>query len=97
MKLLKTPKFWGGGKLKTLLAAGFCAGAILCASADEPVWPSDFDAKLAANRAAALPGAGQSATSDGSIANAVRKWYAAFSDFVSLNTKKIKGIVLDFK
>lgn len=95
MKLLKTPKFWG--ELKPLLAAGICIGAMLCASADEPVWPSDFDAQLAANRVAALPGAGQSATSDGAIASAVRKWYAAFSDFVSLNTKKIKGIVLDFK
>ena len=95
MKLLKRPRFWG--RLENLLMVGICIGAVLCASADEPVWPSDFDTQLAANHAAALPGAGQSATSDGVIASAVRKWYAALSGFVSLNTKKIKGIVLDFK
>ena len=67
------------------------------AFADEPVWPSDFSDKLAANIAAAQPGAGQSDASDGSIASAVRKWYAAFSEFVMLNTKKIKGVVIDFK
>ena len=97
MKLTKTFKSGGRGKLKSLLAAGICFGAMLCASADEPTWPSDFDAKVAANRAAALPGAGQSATSDGVLAIAVRKWYVAFSEFVLLNTKKIKGIVVDFK
>ena len=96
MKLLKTPKS-REGMLKPFLAVGICVGAMLRASADEPVWPSDFDAQLVANRAAALPGAGQSATSDGAIANAMSKWYVAFSDFVLLNTKKIRGIVFDFK
>ena len=82
------------------LAAG-CAFALalsLPVAAEEPVWPADFAAQVAANRAAAQPGAGQSGTSSESIiASAVRKWYVAFSGFVKLNTKKIKGFVVDFK
>ena len=82
------------------LVAG-CAFALALALpvvADEPVWPADFAAQVAANRAAAQPGAGQSGTSAESIiVSAVRKWYVAFSGFVKLNTKKIRGFVIDFK
>ena len=82
------------------LAAG-CAFALALALpvvADEPVWPADFAAQVAANRADAQPRAGQSGTSAESIiVSAVRKWYVAFSGFVKLNTKKIRGFVIDFK
>ena len=81
------------------LAAG-CAFALalsLPVAAEEPVWPADFAAQVAANRAAAQPGAGQSGTSDeGIIVSSVRKWYEAFSQFAKLNTKKIKGIIIGF-
>ena len=81
------------------LVAG-CAFALALALpvvADEPVWPADFAEKLAANRAAAQPGAGQSDTSgEGIILSSVRKWHEAFSQFVKLNTKKIKGIIIGF-
>ena len=81
------------------LAAG-CAIAlalVLPVAAENPVWPADFAAQVAANRAAAQPGAGQSDTSgEGIILSSVRKWNEAFSQFVKLNTKKIKGIIIGF-
>ena len=82
------------------LAAG-CAIALALAlpvTAEEPVWPADFAAQVAANRAAAQPDAGQSGTSSESIiASAMRKWHVAFSGLVKFNTKKIRGFVVDFK
>jgi hypothetical protein len=74
-----------------------CVGAALCALADEPTWPADFNDKVAANRAAAQPGEGQSATSASSTAIAVRNWYAEFSGPVTINTKTPRGIVLSFR
>ena len=59
MKLLKTPKSRGGGKLKTLLAVGVCSGAILCASADAPAWPDTFWTQVSSHVAAVTPSGGQ--------------------------------------
>ena len=68
----------------------------LASGAAEPVWPADFAEKVAANIAAAQPGAGQISTSGGSVAASMCKWYTAFSNFVSLCTKVQRGFVLRF-
>ncbi len=93
------------------------AAVAFAASADEPVWPADFADKLAANIAAAQPGAGQTDTTAGSIAVVMRSWGVdesagygtpedpfdsiwrsiAFSDFGILNTKKPRGIAINFR
>lgn len=69
----------------------------LASGAAEPVWPTDFVEKLAANRAAARPGEGQVAESGGTIATSMRKWFAAFSEFVVLSTKMPTGLTLNFR
>ena len=82
---------------KMVAGCAFALALALPVVAEEPVWPADFAAQVEANRAAAQPGAGQSDTSgEGIILSSVRKWHEAFSQFVKLNTKKIKGIIIGF-
>lgn len=82
-----------------ILAAGcfLCLALALPAAADEPVWPADFDAQVAANLAAAQPGAGQSGSTGDTIASWMRKICAAFSGFVSFNTKDPVATVISFR
>ena len=83
--------------LPAFLAVWVCLSVAVCALADEPVWPADFAEKLAENRAASQPGDGQVATSGGSVAVSMCKWYTAFSNFVSLCTKVQQGFILSFR
>ena len=101
-------------KCMTALAIGLAA---LGTGAAEPVWPADFDAKLAANIADATPAGSQIGTSAGTVAVTMRDWgqdaspgygtpedpfdsiwrSVAFSELGILNTKKPRGITLNFR
>lgn len=84
------------GKKALLLAVGICMSA--CAFSAEPVWPSDFAAQVAANRAAATPGAGQSAISAQPIsAGSVRKLDEKSSSSMTLSTKRYNRFTIVIK
>ena len=84
------------GKKALLLAVGICLSA--CASADEPVWPLDFAAQVAANRAAAAPGESQIGTADeGVSAGSVRKLDEKCSSSMTLSTKRYNRFTIVFK
>ena len=98
MKMITKPScaWTAGNKKVSLLAVGICLSA--CASADEPVWPSDFADQVAANRAAAAPGAGQSAISAQPIsAGSVRKLDEKCSSSMTLSTKRYNRFTIVFK
>lgn len=100
MKMITKPScaWTAGNKKVSLLAAGICLSA--CAFAAEPVWPSDFAEKLAANRAAATPGAGQVATSDSNqqlSVGSVRKLDEKRSSSMTLSTKRYNRFTIVIK
>lgn len=82
--------------MRKRIIGAFCMTA-LASGAAEPVWPADFAEKVAANIAAAQPGAGQISASNVEPVSSVRKWYSSLSEFVSLNTKKLLGFVVSFR
>lgn len=84
------------GKKASLLAVGICLSA--CASAAEPVWPSDFADQVAANLAAAAPGEAQVGTADGGVsAGSVRKLYEKCSSAMTLSTKRYNRFAVVFR
>ena len=95
--ITKSSQAWvAKGKKVSLLAVGVCLS--VCAFAAEPVWPSDFAEKLAANYAAATPGAGQSAISAQPIsAGSVRKLDEKSSSSMTLSTKRYNRFTIVFK
>lgn len=97
--IIKSKYSWAtGGMTALFLAAGICLSA--CAFADEPVWPSDFAEKLAANRAAATSGAGQVATSDSNqqlSVGSVRKLDEKRSSSMTLSTKRYNRFTIVIK
>ena len=95
--ITKSSQAWvAKGKKVSLLAVGVCLS--VCAFAAEPVWPSDFAEKLAANYAAATPGAGQSAISAQPIsAGSVRKLDEKCSSSMTLSTKRYNRFTIVFK
>ena len=98
MKTITKPSIvWmARSKMFSLLAVGVCLS--VCAFAAEPVWPSDFAEKLAANYAAATPGAGQSAISAQPIsADSVRKLDEKSSSSMTLSTKRYNRFTIVFK
>ena len=98
MKMITKPScaWTAGNKKVSLLAAGIFLS--LCAFAAEPVWPSDFAEKLAANYAAATPGAGQSAISAQPIsAGSVRKLDEKSSSSMTLSTKRYNRFTIVIK
>ena len=98
MKMITKPScaWTAGNKKVSLLAAGIFLS--LCAFAAEPVWPADFSEKLAANRAAAMPGELQSASAgEGLLAGAIRKCDEILCAIMSLRTKKFEGLTIIVK
>ena len=95
--ITKSSQAWvAKGKKVSLLAVGVCLS--VCAFAAEPVWPSDFAEKLAANYAAATPGAGQSAISAQPIsAGSVRKLDEKSSSSMTLSTKRYNRFTIVIK
>ena len=95
--ITKSSQAWvAKGKKVLLLAVGVCLS--VCAFAAEPVWPSDFAEKLAANYAAATPGAGQSAISAQPIsAGSVRKLDEKSSSSMTLSTKRYNRFTIVIK
>ena len=75
MKLIKTFKSRSGDKLKSLLGAGICIGALLCASADAPAWPDTFWTQVSNHIAAVTP----TGTQVGDVANPVAFSSVAFA------------------
>ena len=98
MKMITKPSvaWMVRSKMFSLLAVGVCLS--VCAFAAEPVWPSDFAEKLAANYAAATPGAGQSAISAQPIsAGSVRKLDEKSSSSMTLSTKRYNRFTIVIK
>ncbi len=95
--ITKSSQAWvAKGKKVSLLAVGVCLS--VCAFAAEPVWPSDFADQVAANRAAATPGAGQSAISAQPIsAGSVRKLDEKSSSSMTLSTKRYNRFTIVIK
>ena len=84
------------GKKTSLLAVGICMSA--CAFSAEPVWPSDFAAQVAANRAAAAPGESQIGTADeGVSAGSVRKLDEKYSSAMTFSTKRYNRFAVVFR
>ena len=98
MKMITKPSvaWMARSKMFSLLAVGVCLS--VCAFAAEPVWPSDFAEKLAANYAAATPGAGQSAISAQPIsAGSVRKLDEKYSSAMTFSTKRYNRFAVVFR
>ena len=95
--ITKSSQAWvAKGKKVSLLAVGICLSA--CASADEPVWPLDFVAQVAANRAAAAPGESQIGTADeGVSAGSVRKLDEKYSSAMTFSTKRYNRFAVVFR
>ena len=98
MKMITKPSvaWMARSKMFSLLAVGVCLSA--CASADEPVWPSDFADQVAANRAAAAPGESQIGTADeGVSAGSVRKLDEKYSSAMTFSTKRYNRFAVVFR
>ena len=98
MKMITKPSvaWMARSKMFSLLAVGVCLS--VCAFAAEPVWPSDFAEKLAANRAAAAPGESQIGTADeGVSAGSVRKLDEKYSSAMTFSTKRYNRFAVVFR
>ena len=98
MKMITKPSvaWMARSKMFSLLAVGVCLS--VCAFAAEPVWPLDFAAQVAANRAAAAPGKGQSEAADESVlAGSVRKLDEKFSSSMTFSTKRYNRFAVVFR
>jgi hypothetical protein len=86
-------------KIKSIAVFAFAMGMFVNVSLGaEPVWPADFSEKLAANRAAAMPGELQSASAgEGLLAGAIRKCDEILCAIMSLRTKKFEGLTIIVK
>jgi hypothetical protein len=95
--ITKSSQAWvAKGKKVSLLAVGICLS--VCAFAAEPVWPSDFAAQVAANRAAAAPGESQIGTADeGVSAGSVRKLDEKYSSAMTFSTKRYNRFAVVFR
>jgi hypothetical protein len=98
MKMITKPScaWTAGNKKVSLLAAGIFLS--LCAFAAEPVWPLDFAAQVAANRAAAAPGESQIGTADEGVSvGSVRKLDEKYSSAMTFSTKRYNRFAVVFR